>query len=95
VNLVFLHGPAASGKLTVGRELSRLPGYRLVNKHLVVEAIAAVFVFGSEPFVRLREGTWLSVFSEAARQGVSLIFTFAPEKTVRESFVRWRAPAAG
>lgn len=88
MNLVFLHGPAASGKLTVARELSRLTGYRLFHNHLVVDAIAAVFVFGSEPFVRLREGTWLAVFGEAARQGVSLIFTFTPEKTVRESFVQ-------
>jgi len=34
MNLVFLHGPAASGKLTVGRELSRLTGYRLFHNHL-------------------------------------------------------------
>ena len=87
MNLVFLHGPAASGKLTVGRELSRLTGYRLFHNHLVVDAVTAVFDFGSESFVRLREEMWLSVFREAARQDVSLIFTFAPERTVRESFV--------
>ena len=55
MNLVFLHGPAASGKLTVGRELSRRPGYRLFHNHLVVDAVTAVFEFGSESFVRLRE----------------------------------------
>jgi hypothetical protein len=87
VNLVFLHGPAASGKLTVGRELSRLTGYRLFHNHLVVDAVAAVFDFGSEPFVLLREEMWLAVFREAAHRGVSLIFTFAPERTVRDSFV--------
>jgi hypothetical protein len=87
MNLVFLHGPAASGKLTVGRELSRVTGYRLFHNHLVVDAVAAVFDFGSEPFVRLREETWLSVFREAGLRGVSLIFTFTPERTVRESFV--------
>jgi hypothetical protein len=87
MDLVFLHGPAASGKLTVARELSRLTGYRLFHNHLVVDAVTAVFDFGSESFVRLREEMWLSVFCEAARQGVSLIFTFAPERTVRESFV--------
>jgi len=87
VNLVFLHGPAASGKLTVGRELSRLTGYQLFHNHLVVDAVTAVFEFGSEPFVRLREEMWLAVFREAALREVSLIFTFAPERTVRESFV--------
>ncbi len=87
MNLIFLYGPAASGKLTVGRELSRITGYRLFHNHLVVDAVTAVFDFGSESFVQLREEMWLSVFREAARRGVSLIFTFAPEPTVRESFV--------
>jgi hypothetical protein len=87
MNLVFLHGTAASGKLTVGRELSRLTGYRLFHNHLVVDAVTAVFEFGSESFVRLREEMWLSVFREAALRNVSLIFTFAPERTVTESFV--------
>lgn len=88
MNLVFLHGPAASGKLTVGRELSRLTGYRLFHNHLVVDALTAVFDFGSEPFVRLREEIWLAVFREAALRDVSLVFTFTPERTVRESFVQ-------
>jgi hypothetical protein len=87
VNLVFLHGPAAAGKLTVGRELSRLTGYRLFHNHLVVDAVTAVFDFGSESFVRLREEMWLAVFREAALRNTSLIFTFSPERTVRESFV--------
>jgi len=87
MNLVFLHGPAASGKLTVGRELSRLTGYRLFHNHLIVDAVTAVFDFGTESFVRLREEMWLSVFREAALRDASLIFTFAPERTVRESFV--------
>jgi len=38
LNLVFLHGPAASGKLTVGREISRLTSYRLFHNHLVVDS---------------------------------------------------------
>jgi hypothetical protein len=88
VNLIVLFGPAAVGKLTVGRELSTLTGFRLFHNHLVVDALTAVFDFGSEPFVRLREDIWLSVFREAARQDVSTIFTFTPERTVGESFVR-------
>jgi chloramphenicol 3-O-phosphotransferase len=87
MNLVVLHGPAAVGKLTVARELARLTGYRLFHNHLVVDAVTAVFDFGSEPFVRLREEIWLAVLREAARGGVSLLFTFTPERTVRESFV--------
>ncbi|AHF93761.1 shikimate kinase I [Opitutaceae bacterium TAV5] len=87
MKLVFLHGPAAAGKLTIGRALQDLTGFRLFHNHLVVDTLLSVFQFGSESFIRLREEMWLSVFSEAAKQGVSLIFTFAPETTVRPEFI--------
>lgn len=86
--IIFIHGPAASGKLTVGRELQKLTGFRLFHNHLVVDALLAVFPFGSDAFVRLREQMWLAVFKEAAEEDVSLIFTFAPEHTVRPSFIQ-------
>ncbi|HEY6805635.1 MAG TPA: AAA family ATPase [Pyrinomonadaceae bacterium] len=88
MQLIFLHGPAAVGKLTVARELAKLTGLRLFHNHLVVDAVGAVFDFGSDPFKLLREQIWLSVFIEAAKQDVSLIFTFAPERTVGPSFIR-------
>jgi hypothetical protein len=84
--LVFLHGLPGSGKLTVGRELQSITGFRLFHNHLAVDLLESVFEFGSVPFVRLREQLWLSTFREAARNDVSLIFTFAPERTVRASF---------
>jgi chloramphenicol 3-O-phosphotransferase len=86
VELVFLYGPAASGKLTVARELSRLTGLPVFHNHLVVDTLLEVFEFGSPEFVRLRELFWLGVFQEAAQSGRSLIFTFAPENTVRAGF---------
>jgi chloramphenicol 3-O-phosphotransferase len=87
MHLIFIHGPAASGKLTVARELARLTGLPLFHNHLVVDAVAALFPFGSAPFVRLREETWLAHFREAAEADQSLIFTFAPERTVRPEFI--------
>jgi len=88
MDLVFIHGPAAAGKLTVARELSRMTGFRLFHNHLTVDAVTAVFDFGSEPFVMLREQIWIAIFREAAQRNTSLIFTFAPERTVRESFIQ-------
>ncbi len=87
MDLVFIHGPAASGKLTVARELSRLTGLRLFHNHLTVDAVTAVFDFGTEPFILLREQIWLSIFREAAQRNASLIFTFTPERSVRASFI--------
>jgi len=88
MQLIFLHGPVAVGKLTVARELAKLTGLRLFHNHLVVDAVGAVFEFGTEPFKLLREQIWLSMFREAAKHNVSLIFTFAPERTVGPSFIQ-------
>jgi hypothetical protein len=88
MQLVFIHGAPAVGKLTVACELAALTGFRLFHNHLTVDLVGSVFAFGSEPFVRLREEIWLATFREAAQHNVSLIFTFAPEGTVRESFIQ-------
>ena len=88
MRLIFIHGPAAAGKLTVARELAALTGYALFHNHLVVDAVAALFPFGTPSFVRLRERLWLTLLEEAANAGRSTIFTFAPEPTVAEDFPR-------
>ncbi|WP_197430080.1 nucleoside/nucleotide kinase family protein [Auraticoccus cholistanensis] len=86
MHLVFLHGPAAAGKLTVARALSQRLHYGVFHNHLVVDALTAVFPFGTPPFVELREHFWLSTFRAAALADVSLLFTFAPEATVQPGF---------
>jgi len=93
MELIFLHGSAASGKLTTARALSARLGYPVFHNHLVVDLLTTVFPFGSEPFVRLREEFWLAVFADAARLGRSIVFTFAPEATVAPGFPE-RAKAA-
>lgn len=86
MRLIFIYGQAASGKLTVARHLAELTGLALFHNHLIVDAVGAVFPFGSEPFVRLREQFWLTIVKEAATLGRSLIFTFAPEASVAQDF---------
>lgn len=86
MQLVFVHGPAACGKLTVAREIARLTGFRLFHNHLTVDLAAALFDFGSDGFVRLREAIWLESFHQAGACGQSLVFTFHPEATVRPTF---------
>jgi hypothetical protein len=88
MKLIFLHGAPAVGKLTVAGKLAALTNFRLFHNHLAVDLVSSLFPFGSEPFVILREQIWLAAFAEAARSNVSLIFTFNPERTVRDSFVQ-------
>jgi hypothetical protein len=88
MKLLFLYGLPATGKLTVATELVALSGYRLFHNHLTVDLLLSIFDFGSEPFVELRETIWLSVIEQAAHaQLPGLIFTFAPERTVRPQFI--------
>ena len=39
MKLVFIYGGAASGKLTVARELVNLTGLALFHNHLIVDAV--------------------------------------------------------
>jgi hypothetical protein len=88
MRLIFIYGMPATGKLTVARELARITGFNVFHNHLVVDLLLSIFEFGSKPFVELREEIWLSVFRQAAESDVpGLIFTFAPEATVRAAFI--------
>jgi shikimate kinase len=86
MQLVFVYGPPAAGKYTVSRKLAELTGLPLFQNHLIVDAVAALFPFGSGAFVRLRELFWLEAIGAAAREGRSFIFTFQPEASVSPDF---------
>jgi len=88
MRLIVLFGMPATGKLTVGQELATRTGYKLFHNHLVVDLLLSALDFGSPGFVELREQIWLGVVRAACREGVAgLIFTFAPETTVRPGFI--------
>src|SRR2546423_9033370 len=88
MKLIFLFGMPGVGKLTVAREVAELSGFRLFHNHLTVDLVGSLFEFGSQPFVELRETVWLASFAQAVEAGIDgLIFTFAFDRTARESFV--------
>lgn len=75
--LVFILGPPAVGKMTVGQELSVLTGMPLFHNHLSIEAVLPVFDFGTEPFNRLVTGFRENMFAEVAGSDLpGLIFTY-------------------
>ena len=87
MRVIFIHGPAASGKHTIGSLLSARTGLPLFHNHLAVDLAKTLFEFGSEGFTQLRAKVWLAAFSEAATAGRSFIFTFHPEATVDPGLV--------
>ena len=76
MHFVMLFGPPAVGKMTVGRELSRLTGYRLLHNHMTVEPVLDIFPFGSPPFSRLVSEFRRRIIEEAiAAEVPGLVFT--------------------
>lgn len=87
MKVIFIHGPAAAGKYTVGSKLADMTGLPLFHNHLTVDLVLSLFEFGTPGFVELREALWLDAFRVAAKASRSFIFTFHPEATVTPGFV--------
>ncbi len=89
MQLVFIYGPPAVGKFTVGSELARRTGLKLFHNHLTVNLVSAVFERDSDVWLRLLRSIRRDVLVEAARHDVSLIMTGAYSGTF-EHAEAWR-----
>ncbi len=86
--IVLLFGRPGVGKFTVGRALAAETGFSLLHNHAVVDLVEAVFAFGTPAFVSLRGRLWLEAVDAALAANLpGLILTFAPERTVPQSFL--------
>jgi hypothetical protein len=75
MNLVYVYGPPAVGKLTVATELASRTGYKIFHNHLTIAATQAVFDSGTEPFYRALHGIRERILAEAALGGIDLVMT--------------------
>lgn len=87
MKVVFLFGPVATGKLTIGQELSWQVGLPLFHNHMAVDIALTLFPFGTPEFVELRACIWRDSFRLAAQAGRSFIFTFSPESSVSQALL--------
>ena len=75
--LLFLVGPPAVGKMTVGHALAARTGFRLLHNHLTIDLVLRYFPFGSAPFGRLVGEFRRRILEEvAASELPGLIFTY-------------------
>ena len=75
--LVFIVGPPAAGKMTVGHALARRTGLRLFHNHHTIELVLPFFPFGSPPFNRLVGEFRRRIFEEVAASDLpGLVFTY-------------------
>lgn len=87
MRVVFLYGPVAAGKHTVGRLLAEQADLVLFHNHLAVDLATELFPFGSEGFRRVRAEVWATGFRALLAAGRSFAFTFSPEETVSQETV--------
>lgn len=75
--LVFIVGPPAVGKMTVGHALAERTGLRLFHNHHTIELVLPFFPFGSPPFARLVGEFRRRIFEEVAASDLpGLVFTY-------------------
>jgi cytidylate kinase len=78
MNLIFIYGPAAVGKMTVGNELSKITEFKLFHNHATIDIITPIFPFETPQFRRLCNGFRMQMFEEVAASDIpGIIFTFA------------------
>ena len=66
MTLLVLCGSPGVGKLTIGREVAGITGYRLFHLHLLADMIGALFDFGSAGFRDLRDMLLPQIIRRAA-----------------------------
>jgi len=75
--LLFLIGPPAVGKMTVGHAIAERTGFRLFHNHHTIDLALRFFDFGTPPFARLVGEFRRRIFEEVAASDLpGLVFTF-------------------
>jgi hypothetical protein len=73
--LLFVFGPPAVGKMTVGRAIADASDFRLFHNHATIEPLLDVFDFEEPAFQRLMSEFRQRVLEEAAAADIDLVFT--------------------
>lgn len=77
MNLIFIFGPAAVGKMTVGNELAKLTDFKLFHNHMTIDLVTKIFPFETPQFRRLCDSFRKQIFEEVAESDIpGIIFTY-------------------
>lgn len=76
MELLFLYGPPASGKLTIAEEISQQTGLPIFHNHLTRDLVAEVFPRSLSENYQLVTDLRNNVFAYCAAHGHSIIFTW-------------------
>ena len=69
-------GPQAVGKMTVGQELAKITGYKLLYNHMTIEMVRSIFDYDKEAFLKINSIIRYEIFKEFAKSNQKgIIFT--------------------
>jgi shikimate kinase len=75
MKLIFLYGPPAVGKLTIGKELEKRLGYKLLHNHMIINLFDSLFPFHNHSRKTLTREFRLRIIEEAIANDLDLITT--------------------
>ena len=79
-DLVILHGPPASGKLTTAKRISALTGAAVFHNHLTLDVAKSLFEFGTDEFWNLVHDIRVLALNAHYQHGSgTLLFTWCYE----------------
>lgn len=85
MNLIFIYGPPAVGKLTVAQELSKLTGYKVFHNHVVIDAVSELIPIAEKNFFKITDEINSKLIEAVAEYGCKgLIFTMVYAKSPGE-----------
>ena len=75
--LVLLTGPQAVGKMTVGQELAKITGLKLLHNHMTIDLVSNFFSYSTKEGEDLVTAIRMEVFKAVAKSEIEgIIFTF-------------------
>ncbi|MCK0470962.1 AAA family ATPase [Halalkalibacter sp. APA_J-10(15)] len=87
---IFIFGPQAVGKMTVGRELEKLTGYKLFHNHMTLELLHPFLGFGQETWrlsTLFRKEIFQAIVKEGQLKGIIFTFVWAFDQEEDWEFV--------
>ena len=84
--IVFIYGLPASGKLTVGKELSKIAKIPLCHNHMIFDFVFKLFPWESKQGHVLREKLYSDIVKLAVERGSGVIFTHAHADKIKFPF---------
>ena len=75
-NFILIIGPQAVGKMTVGQELAKITGYKLLYNHMTIEMVRLIFDYDKEVYRKMNSIIRYDIFKEFSKSNEKgIIFT--------------------